>query len=88
MMEKTAYKLHNLYTSQSIIRVIKPRVMRGAEHVGHVGRMKNAYKIFLGKCEGKRPCGRQRHRWEDREIGGKVWTGFIWLRIQTSGRQL
>jgi hypothetical protein len=39
----------------------------------------------------KRLCGRPKRRWEDniridlREIGGKVWTGFIWLRIGTSG---
>jgi hypothetical protein len=35
--------------------------------------------------------GRPRHRWEDnitsdlRELGGKVWTGCIWIRIGTSG---
>jgi hypothetical protein len=27
--------------------------------------MRNAYKIFIGKSEGKRPCGRSRRRWED-----------------------
>jgi hypothetical protein len=27
--------------------------------------MRNAYKIFGGKLEGKRPLGRHRHRWED-----------------------
>jgi hypothetical protein len=31
-------ELHNLYYSASIIRVIKPRRMRRAEHVAHVGR--------------------------------------------------
>jgi len=33
-------ELHNLYYSASIIRVIKPRRMRRAEHVAHVGRWK------------------------------------------------
>jgi hypothetical protein len=28
-------------------------------------RMRNAYKFFTGKHEGKRPVGRPRHRWED-----------------------
>jgi hypothetical protein len=27
--------------------------------------MKNAYKILVGKCEGKRSLRRPRHRWED-----------------------
>jgi hypothetical protein len=36
---------------------------------------RNAYRIFMGNPEGKRPLGRPRHRWEDnikmelREIG-------------------
>jgi hypothetical protein len=44
-----------------------------------------------GKPEGKRPLERQRRRWEDgikmdlREIGWKVWSGFIWFRIGTVG---
>jgi hypothetical protein len=39
-----------------------------------------------------RELKRPRHRWEDNikmnrsEIGLEVWTGFIWLRIGTSGR--
>jgi hypothetical protein len=28
------------------------------------GEMKNAYKILVGKPEGKRPRGRPRRRWE------------------------
>jgi len=27
--------------------------------------MRNAYKILVGKHEGKRPFGRPRRRWED-----------------------
>ena len=26
---------------------------------------RGAYRIFVGKREGKRPFGRRRHRWED-----------------------
>jgi len=43
-----------------------------------MGEMRNAYKIFVGKPEGKRPLGRPRRRWEDnirldlREIGREV----------------
>jgi hypothetical protein len=27
--------------------------------------MRNAYKIFVGKREGKRPLGRDRRKWDD-----------------------
>jgi hypothetical protein len=30
-----------------------------------MGKMRNAYKIWVEKSEGKRPLGRPRHRWED-----------------------
>jgi hypothetical protein len=44
----------------------------------------------LEKLKAKRPLGRPRHRWENirmdlREIWLKALTGFIWLRIWTSG---
>jgi hypothetical protein len=37
--------------------MIKPRRMRWAEHVARMVKMRNAYKIFAGKPEGKRPFG-------------------------------
>jgi len=46
------------------------------------------------KNEGKRPLGRRRHRWEDnikmdlQEVGCGVWSGSIWLKIGTGGRNL
>jgi hypothetical protein len=46
--------------------------------------MRNLYKIFVGKSEGKRPLGRPRRRWEDniimtlREIG---WEGMDWMQL-------
>jgi hypothetical protein len=36
--------------------------------VGHVARMgekTNAYRLLMGKSEGKRPLGRPRRRWVD-----------------------
>jgi hypothetical protein len=41
------------------------RKMRWAGHVARVADMKNAYKMLVGKLEGKRPLGRPRHKWED-----------------------
>jgi hypothetical protein len=42
--------LHNLYFSP-IIRSIKSRRIRGAEHVTHMGNMKSAYEISVRKTE-------------------------------------
>jgi hypothetical protein len=58
-----------------------------------MGENRNAYRILVGKKEGRRPLGRPRLRWVDninidlREIGwdGVEWFGLIWLRIGTSG---
>jgi hypothetical protein len=61
-------KLHNFYCSPDIIRA-----MGGACSMH--GEMRNAFKIMVGKPEGKRPLGKPKHRWEDvikmdlREIG-------------------
>jgi hypothetical protein len=60
-------KLHNeelrdLYSSKSIIRIIKSRRMRWAGHVARMEEKWNAYGLLEGKPEGKRPLGRPRHR--------------------------
>jgi hypothetical protein len=55
-------ELHNLYSSPSIIRVIKSRRMRWAGHAAQMGERRNAYRILVGKPEGKRPLGRPRRR--------------------------
>jgi hypothetical protein len=81
-------KLHNeehnnLYSSLNIIRMIKLRRMRWAGHIARIGETRNAYRILVGKPEGRRLLGRPRRRWVDnikvdrREIGwyGMVWTG-------------
>jgi hypothetical protein len=57
-------ELHILYTSANIIRQIKSKIMRWAEHVSRMGERK-AYKVLVGKPEVKRRLGRPRRRWED-----------------------
>jgi len=50
-------ELHDLYTSPNLIRLIKSRRVRWAEHVARVGEMKHAYRILVGKPERKKPLG-------------------------------
>jgi hypothetical protein len=72
-------ELHNLYSSPSIIRMMKSRRMRQSGHVARKGEKKNAYNILMGKPERKRPLGRPRSMCVDnitvvlREIG---WAGM------------
>jgi hypothetical protein len=63
-------KLHNeelndYYSLLHIIQMIKVRGMRWAGHVVHMGERRDAYRVLVGKPEGKRPLGRPRHTWED-----------------------
>jgi hypothetical protein len=57
--------------------------------VAGMGAKRNAYRILVGKPEGKRPLGRPRRRWVDNikmdQRNRMGWSGFIWLRIGTSG---
>jgi hypothetical protein len=57
-------ELHDLYSSPSIIRIMKSRKMRWARHVARMGE-KSAYRLLVGKPEGKSPLGRPRRRWLD-----------------------
>jgi hypothetical protein len=85
-------ELHDMYTSPSIIRnnQVEESEMGGAYSI--LQEKRNAYRLLVGKPEGKRPLGRPRQRWENNikmdlgEIGwgGVVWTGFVWLRIGAS----
>jgi hypothetical protein len=79
-------KLHNeelrdLYSSLSTIRIIKSRRMRWAGNVARMGDMRNAYRLLVGKPEGKRPLGRPRRRWVDNirmDLGEVGWDDVDW----------
>jgi hypothetical protein len=58
-------EVHNLYFLPSIIRMIKSRRMRWVGHEAGMGEKSNAYRILVGKPEGKRPLGRPRYRLEN-----------------------
>jgi hypothetical protein len=44
---------------------MKARKMRWAEHVARIGEKRNAYRLFVGKPEGRRSLGRPRRKWLD-----------------------
>jgi hypothetical protein len=46
-------ELRDLYCSPSIIRIIKSRRIRWASHVARMGEKRNAYRLLVGKPEGK-----------------------------------
>ena len=50
--------IYDLHSSPNIVRVIKSRRMRWAGHVARMGEERGAYRVLVGKPEGKRPLGR------------------------------
>jgi hypothetical protein len=68
-------ELNNLYSSPSIVRVVKSR-MSWAGHVVRMGEERVVHRVLVEKPEEKRPLGRPRRRWEDnikmdfQEVGG------------------
>jgi hypothetical protein len=58
-------EFHNLFSSTSIIKIIKSRRMRWAGHVARMGGKRNVYRLLVRKPEGKRPLGRPRRKWID-----------------------
>jgi hypothetical protein len=54
-----------VYSVPIIVRVIKPRRMRWAGHVTHMGEKRGLYTVLVMKHEAKIPLGRPSRRWED-----------------------
>jgi hypothetical protein len=54
-------ELNDLCSSPNIIWLIKSRRMRWAGHVACMGEGRGAYRILVGRSEGRRPLGRPRH---------------------------
>jgi hypothetical protein len=84
-------ELNDLYSSPNIIQVIKARTRWPG------GGRKVAYRVLVGKPEGKRPLVRPMRRWEHNSkmdlqvVGlgrGRVWPGLIGFRIGTRGGHL
>jgi hypothetical protein len=73
-------ELHNLYSSPCIIRIIKSRRMKWAGRVARIGEKRNAYRILVGKSEGKRQLGNQDvFGWRILKLIG--WDGVDWIEM-------
>ena len=60
-----------------------------------MGEKRGAYRVLVGKPEGKRPLGRPRRRdgwiilgWISRKWDVGMWTGLGWPRIGIGGGRL
>ena len=58
-------ELNDLHSSPNIVREIKSRRKRWVGHVARMGEERGAYRVLVGKQEGKRPLGRPWRRWVD-----------------------
>jgi len=82
-------KLHNeefndLYSSPSIVWVIKSRRIRWVENVARMREKRGVYRNLVGKPEGQRLLGRPRCRWDNnikmdlQEVG---YGGMDWIEL-------
>jgi len=58
--------------------------MRWTGHVKRMGEIRNAYKIFVGKPDGKRTLGKPRRRWENNirmNLMETRWEGVDWMHL-------
>jgi hypothetical protein len=77
-------ELNDLYSPPNIIPVIKSRRVRWAGHVARMGEGRGAYRILVGRPEGRRQLGRTRCKWEEnikmdfQEVG---WGDMDWIDL-------
>ena len=77
-------ELNDLYSSPNIVRVIKSRRMRWAGHVARMGEERGAYRVLVGKPEGRGQLGRLRRRWVDNirmELQGVGYGYMDWIGL-------
>jgi hypothetical protein len=83
-----------MYSSPTILLVIKSRIMRWTGHVARMGEGRDVYSVLMGKPVGNDHLvdpgvdGRIILRWIFRKWYVVAWTGLSYLRIETVGGQL
>jgi hypothetical protein len=77
-------ELHDLYSSPSLITMIKSRRMIWAGQVTRIGEKRNMYRLSEGKAAGKRPLRRPKRSWVDniKMVLGEIgWGGVYWIGL-------
>jgi hypothetical protein len=75
---------YNFYYSTDIIRMVKLMRVKWGGSVACMGEKQNAYRVLVGKLEGKRPQGRLRHTGKDdikmvlKAVG---WDNVDWIHL-------
>jgi hypothetical protein len=75
----------------SEILIIKARRMRWVGHVERIVEERNAYRLLVGKPEGRRPLGRPRRRWVDNirmDLVAVGWGDMDWIGLIQVGELL
>jgi len=58
-------ELYGLYDSPNVVKIMKSRRLRWADHVSRMEKKGRLYSILVGRPDGRRPLGRPRRRLED-----------------------
>jgi hypothetical protein len=77
-------ELNDLYSSPTIVPVIKSRRMIWAGRVAQIEEGGGVYRVLVGNPEGKRPQGRLRRRWEDNikmNLQEERCEGMVWIEL-------
>jgi hypothetical protein len=77
-------ELHDLYSSPTIVRVIKSRRMRQAGHVTRMRVGRGVYRVLVGKPEGMRPLRRPRRKLDDSitvDLQEVEYVGMDWIEV-------
>jgi hypothetical protein len=72
------------HTLKALQKLILSMRMRWAGHVARMREKRNAYRLLVGKPEGKRPLGRPRRRWVDdirMDLGEVEWGDVDWIGL-------
>jgi hypothetical protein len=77
-------ELRDLYSSPSVIRIIRSRRMRWVGHVARMGEKRSAYRLLVGKPERERSLGRPKYRWVNNirmDLGEVEWGDVDWIGL-------
>ncbi|KAJ0172527.1 hypothetical protein K1T71_011666 [Dendrolimus kikuchii] len=67
-------EIENLVAEPNIIGEIKAHRLRWLGHVERMGEDRSVRKAYLGRPVGRRPVGRPKYRWKDRNCELGVYT--------------